>query len=90
MAAKGIETRITTGDSDTYIVIIPHPVVAITGQNVDLVVLLIALAPPESDIYFTKPGMGRVEANFFLQESPKKNLLFPKPSSFFMHSVAAT
>ena len=40
----------------------------------DLVVLLIALAPPDSNIYFLKPGRGKVEAKLFstkqLQELP--------------------
>ncbi|GBM66045.1 hypothetical protein AVEN_181123-1 [Araneus ventricosus] len=67
MAAKGIEMRVATGDADTYIVrcglekVISHSIVAITRQDVDLVVLLIDLTPPESNIYFMKPGKGKVE-----------------------------
>lgn len=40
MAAEGIETRVDTGDADTYIVryglekAISHPIVAIIGQDV--------------------------------------------------------
>ncbi|GBM64274.1 hypothetical protein AVEN_47231-1 [Araneus ventricosus] len=37
-----------------------------------------------------KPGKGEVEAKLFLQEGCRKNFLVPKPSSFSMHSVAAT
>ncbi|GBN99696.1 hypothetical protein AVEN_194702-1 [Araneus ventricosus] len=69
---------------------ISHPVVAVTGQDVELLVLLIALAPPESDIHFMKSGERKVEAKLFSTESSKKNFLFPKPFSFSMHSVAAT
>ncbi|GBL92962.1 Tigger transposable element-derived protein 4 [Araneus ventricosus] len=53
MAAKGIETRVATGDADTYIVrsglekATSHPIVALRGQDFDLIVLLIALAPTE-------------------------------------------
>ncbi|GBN69641.1 hypothetical protein AVEN_19044-1 [Araneus ventricosus] len=97
MTSKGIETRVAKGDADTYIVrcglekAISHPTVAIIGKDVDLIVILISLAPAESDIYFMKPGKGkRSKLKYFQQESFKKNFLLPKPSSFFMHSVAAT
>ncbi|GBM83226.1 hypothetical protein AVEN_81993-1 [Araneus ventricosus] len=92
MAAKGIETRVFTGDADTYIVrcglekATSHPIIAITGQDVDQVVLLIiALAPPESNICFMEPGMGKVEDKLFSTRKFQKNFLFPKPSSFSMH-----
>ncbi|GBM36606.1 hypothetical protein AVEN_170774-1 [Araneus ventricosus] len=71
IASEGIETRVATGDADTYIVrcglekAIYHPIVAITGQDEDLVVLLIALASPESNIYFMKFGKRKVEAKLF-------------------------
>ncbi|GBM12430.1 hypothetical protein AVEN_55273-1 [Araneus ventricosus] len=91
MAAEGIETRVATGEADTYIVrAISHPIVAITGQDVDIVVLLIALAPPESNIYFMKSGKRKVEANLFSTRKLQNSFLFPKPSSLSMHSVAAT
>ncbi|GBN24588.1 hypothetical protein AVEN_59172-1 [Araneus ventricosus] len=84
MAAKRIETRFTAGDADTYIVrcglekAISHPIVAITGQDVDIFVLLIALAPPESDIYFMKPDKENVEAKFFPTRKLQKELSFPQ------------
>ncbi|GBN04379.1 hypothetical protein AVEN_121519-1, partial [Araneus ventricosus] len=84
MASEGIEARVVTGDSDTYIVIcgfkkaISHPIVAITGQNVDLVALLIALAPPESNIYFMKFSKRKVEAKFFSTRKLQKELSFPQ------------
>ncbi|GBM98807.1 hypothetical protein AVEN_46305-1 [Araneus ventricosus] len=92
MTSKGIETRVAKGDADTYIVkcglekAIYHSTVAIIGEDVDLIMILISLKPAESDIYFMKPGKGKVD---FQQESFKKNFLLPKPSSFFMHSVVA-
>ncbi|GBN41858.1 hypothetical protein AVEN_196760-1 [Araneus ventricosus] len=82
MAAEGIETRVATGDADTYIVrcelqkAISHPIVVITGQDVDLVVLLIALAPPESKIYFMKSGKKKVEAKLFSTRKLQKELSF--------------
>ncbi|GBM69808.1 hypothetical protein AVEN_201839-1 [Araneus ventricosus] len=84
MASEGIETRVATGDSDTYIVrsglekAISHPIVFITGQDVDLVVLLIALAPPESNIYFMKSGKRKVEAKLFTTRKLQKELSFPQ------------
>ncbi|GBM03428.1 hypothetical protein AVEN_265468-1 [Araneus ventricosus] len=36
---------------------------------------MIALAIPESNIYFIKPGKGKVEAKLFFTESCRKNLL---------------
>ncbi|GBM38085.1 hypothetical protein AVEN_40963-1 [Araneus ventricosus] len=95
MASEGIETRVATGDSETYILrcglkkAISHPIVPITVQDVDLVLLLFALAPPESNIYFMKPGKKEVEAKLFSTRKLQKEL-FPKSSSFSMHSVAAT
>ncbi|GBM14527.1 hypothetical protein AVEN_101169-1 [Araneus ventricosus] len=80
MAAEGIETRVATGDADTYIVrcgldkAISHPIVAITGQDVDLFKLLIALAPPENNIYFVKPGKRKVEAKLFSTRKLQKEL----------------
>ncbi|GBN76511.1 hypothetical protein AVEN_256199-1 [Araneus ventricosus] len=71
MAAKGIGTRVATGDADAYIVryglakATSHNIDAIIGQKIDLVVLLIALASPESIIYFIKPGKRKVEVKLF-------------------------
>ncbi|GBN13758.1 hypothetical protein AVEN_163294-1 [Araneus ventricosus] len=83
MAAKGIETRVATEDADAYIVrcalekATSHPIVVRTGQNVDIVVSLIALAPPENNIYFMKPGKVKVEAKLFSTRKYKKELSFP-------------
>ncbi|GBO30498.1 hypothetical protein AVEN_47220-1 [Araneus ventricosus] len=71
MAAKLIGTRVTRGDADTYIVrcglqkTTSHPTDTIIKQDVDLVVLLITLASPKSNIYFMKPGKGKIEAKLF-------------------------
>ncbi|GBM16167.1 hypothetical protein AVEN_126437-1 [Araneus ventricosus] len=84
MDADGIETRVTTGDADTYIVrcriekAISHPIVALTGQDVDLVVLLIALAPSDSNIYFMKPGKIKIEAKLFSTRNLQKELSLPQ------------
>ncbi|GBL72642.1 hypothetical protein AVEN_127895-1 [Araneus ventricosus] len=78
MAAKVIETRVAIGVADTYIVrcglekTTYRPIVAITGQDVNQVVLLIALAPPESNIDFMKPSMGKGYAAL-LKSSTKIN-----------------
>ncbi|GBN82116.1 hypothetical protein AVEN_224052-1 [Araneus ventricosus] len=69
MTSKGIETRVAKGDADTYIVRCGlekvTPTVAIIGEDVNLIMILIALAPAESDIYFMKHGKGKVEAEIF-------------------------
>ncbi|GBN84578.1 hypothetical protein AVEN_185640-1 [Araneus ventricosus] len=84
MAAKGIETRFSTGDADTYIMrcglekAISHPIVVRRGQDVDIVVLLVALAPPENDIYFMKTGKRKVEDKLFSTRKLKKELSTPK------------
>ncbi|GBM54844.1 Fatty acid synthase [Araneus ventricosus] len=70
MAVEGIETRVATRDSANFIVMcglekaISQPIIAITGQDV-IVVLLIVLAPPGSNNYFTKPGKRKVETKLF-------------------------
>ncbi|GBN89350.1 hypothetical protein AVEN_88785-1 [Araneus ventricosus] len=82
MAAKGIEMRIVTGDTDTYIVTCgleeatSHSIVAITGPDVNLFVLLIALAPKESSIYFIKLEEIKVEAKLFCIRKLPKELSF--------------
>ncbi|GBM63606.1 hypothetical protein AVEN_65883-1 [Araneus ventricosus] len=80
MAAEGIGTIVTTGDADTCVMIvrcglekaISHPIVAITGQDVDLVLLLIALATSESNIYFMNPGKRKVAKLFSTKKFQKK------------------
>ncbi|GBN80368.1 hypothetical protein AVEN_190500-1 [Araneus ventricosus] len=82
MTSKGIQTRVAKGDADSYIVrcllekATSHPTVAIIGEDVDLIVILIASAPPESDIYFMKPGKGKVEAKIFSTRNLQKELPF--------------
>ena len=39
--------------------------VAVIGEDVDLLVLLIALAPPATNILFVKPGRGKVESRTY-------------------------
>ncbi|GBM05096.1 hypothetical protein AVEN_210805-1 [Araneus ventricosus] len=79
MAAKGTETRVATGDADTYIVrsiLVRESNFSSQGKDVDLIVLLIALAPPESNIYFMKPGKGKGEAKLFFTGKLQKELSF--------------
>ncbi|GBN58786.1 hypothetical protein AVEN_181810-1 [Araneus ventricosus] len=84
MASKGIKTRVATGDAETYIVrfglekATSHPIVAIRGKDEDLIVLQIALAPTESNIYFMKPGKRKVEAKLFSIRKLQKELYFPQ------------
>ncbi|GBN27214.1 hypothetical protein AVEN_171950-1 [Araneus ventricosus] len=93
MPAEGIKTRVTTGDAHTYIVrcglekAISHPIVATTGQGVGLDVLLIALAPPESNIYFMKTGKIKVEAKLFSTRKLQKELSFPQ-TIFLLHAFS--
>lgn len=67
MTAAVIETTVATGDADGTIVrcgldkAAVHPTVVIVGENVDLVVLLIELAMPNDNVFFMKPGRGKVE-----------------------------
>lgn len=80
MRAAGIETTVATGDADGTIVrcgldkAAVHPTVVIVGEDVDLIVLLIGLAPQSINMYFMKPGRGNVENKLFsvrqLQELP--------------------
>lgn len=42
-----------------------HPMVAIVGEDVGLVALLMALALPEKAIFFIKPRRGNVETKHF-------------------------
>lgn len=37
----------------------------IVGEDIDLLVLLIALAPQERNIYFLKPGKGKAERKIY-------------------------
>ncbi|GBM76179.1 hypothetical protein AVEN_85992-1 [Araneus ventricosus] len=93
MASEGIETRVAARDSDTYIVrcglekAISPPIVAIIWQDVDLVVLLIDLAPPESNIYFIKSGKRKVEAKLFSTRKLQKELSFPQ-TILFLHAFS--
>lgn len=56
--------------------------VAIVGEDIDLLILLIALTPQKRNIYFIKPAKGKTvskriySANCNLDDALKKNLLF--------------
>ncbi len=80
MRAARIETTAATGDADGTIVrcgldkAAIHPTVVIVGEDIDLVVLLIGLAPPNTNVFFLKPGRGKVETKLYsvrqLQQLP--------------------
>ncbi|GBM19719.1 hypothetical protein AVEN_874-1 [Araneus ventricosus] len=93
MAAEEIETRVAAGDVDTYNVrcglekAISHSIVATTGQDVDIIVLLVALALPESNIYFMKPGKRKVEAKLFSTRKLQKELSHAQ-TIFLLHAFS--
>lgn len=70
MMEASIETNVATGDADTTIVrcgldkAVLHTTV-IVGEDVDLIVLLIGLAPPSTNIFFMKPGRQKTETKLF-------------------------
>ncbi|CAK1586839.1 unnamed protein product [Parnassius mnemosyne] len=80
MTAAGIEITVATGDADGTIVrceldkAAVHPTVVIVGEDVDLIVLFMGLAPPNINLFFMKPGRGKVETKLFsvrqLQQLP--------------------
>lgn len=65
----GFIVKIANGDADTLIVSIAinvssyHPKTILVGEDIDLLVLLIALTPRENNIYFLKPSSGKIEKN---------------------------
>lgn len=70
MEAESIETVVAVSDADRIIVqcaiqkSTTQPI-AIVGEDVDLVVLLMALTPAEKEIFYIKPGRGNVETKTF-------------------------
>lgn len=63
----GFIVKIANDDADTIIVNTAinvssyHPKIILVGEDIDLLVLLIALTPRENNIYFLKPSSGKVE-----------------------------
>lgn len=66
IASRGIETKVATGDVNTNIMrcgiikATDNPTGGVIGEDVELVLLLVVLAPPDSNIYSMKPGRGKV------------------------------
>ncbi|GBN01932.1 hypothetical protein AVEN_228606-1 [Araneus ventricosus] len=87
MAAKGTETIVATGDADTYIWV-RESNFSSQGKDVDLFVLLIALEPPQSNIYFMKPGKGKVEDKLFFTRKLQKELSFAQ-TILLLHAFRA-
>ncbi|KAJ8889350.1 hypothetical protein PR048_008849 [Dryococelus australis] len=90
LTARGIEASNATGDTDGSIVrcglnkVTSHSSVVAIGEDVDLLVLLIALTPPDRNVYFMKPGRGNIEDKVYytrqLQDLPFSG------SILFIHS----
>jgi hypothetical protein len=92
MTAAGIETSVATGDADSTIVkcalgkAVLHTTVTVVGEDVDLIVLLIGLAPPSGNIYFMKPGRQKKETKLF-SAKPLQKLPFSK-TILLLHSFS--
>ncbi|KAJ8876013.1 hypothetical protein PR048_023921 [Dryococelus australis] len=70
LTARGIEASIAAGDADGSIVrcslnkVTSHSSVVVIGEDVDLLVLLTALTPPDRNVYFMKPGRGNITTRY--------------------------
>jgi len=71
--------KIANDDADTLIVILLinvssyHPKSILVGEDIDLLVLLIALTPRENNIYFLKPISGKIEKKMYSTEYIQKH-----------------
>ncbi|KAJ8893800.1 hypothetical protein PR048_006401 [Dryococelus australis] len=80
LTARTTEASTAIGDSDGSIVrcdlnkVTSHLSVVVIGDDVDLLVLLTALTPPDRNVYFMKPGRGNIEDKIYstrqVQEVP--------------------
>lgn len=92
MIDAGIEIQVAAGDADTSIVRCAidkaplHRTVAVVGEDVDLLVLLIALSPATNNIFFIKPGRGKAETQIF--SSQELQQLEFSDSILFLHSFS--
>ncbi|KAJ8898538.1 hypothetical protein PR048_003898 [Dryococelus australis] len=88
--ARRIEAHTATGYSDGRIVrcglnkVTSHSSEVVIGENVDLLVLLPALTPPDRNVYFMKPGRGNIEDKVYSTRQLQE-LLF-SGSILFIHS----
>ncbi|KAJ8897683.1 hypothetical protein PR048_003033 [Dryococelus australis] len=90
LTARGIEASTATRDADGSIVkcslnkVTSHSSVVVIGEDVDLLILLTALTPPDRNVYFMKPGRGNTEDKVYstrqLQELPFSGFIL------FIHS----
>lgn len=67
---QGVEVKQAQDDADTLIVTTAIELsltaqVVIVGEDIDLLVLLTALAPQERNIYFMKSGTGKIERKIY-------------------------
>lgn len=56
--------------------------VTIVGQDIDLLVLVIALSPADKDIFFLKPNIGKIKAKLF--SSQNLQMQFTNVKSFIL------
>ncbi|GBM49329.1 hypothetical protein AVEN_199039-1 [Araneus ventricosus] len=93
-AAEGIERRVATGGADTYIVICglekatSHCCYNRARCRTNHVTDCFGTTR-KLKIYFMKPGKRKVEAKLLSTRNLQKELSFPKPPSFSMHSAAS-
>lgn len=81
------------GDADTLIVNTAIEVAksgeltAVVGDDIDLLVLLTALTPPETEIFFLKPGRGRIPTTLYSSHSLNNNAVL-KDHILFLHAFS--
>lgn len=92
MQAEEIETRVAVSDADCTIIrtaiekAANNSVTAVVGEDVDLIVLLMALTPSAKEIFFVKPGRGKMETRIFSSQELQK--LSFCCSILFLHSFS--
>ncbi|KAJ8872237.1 hypothetical protein PR048_025839 [Dryococelus australis] len=86
LTARGIGVSTATGDTEGGIVrcdlnkVTSHSPVVVIGGDVDLLILLTALIPPDRNVYFMKPERGDIDKIYStrqLQELPFSGSILP-------------
>lgn len=92
LTSHGVETEQASSDADTLIVrtaimkSFTCDKVAIVGEDVDLIVLLMALTPTEQNILFVKPSRGKVARKVY--SSQQLQTLGMKDSILLVHAFS--